>query len=40
MTKKILTEISLGELFDKISILEIKLKKIQDKKKLIFIKRI
>ena len=39
MTKKILTEISLGELFDKISILEIKLKKIQDKKKLIFIKK-
>ena len=31
---KILTEISPGELLDKISILEIKLKKIKDKKKL------
>ena len=30
-SKKILTEISAGELLDKISILEIKLKKIQDK---------
>ena len=30
-SKKILTEISTGELLDKISILEIKLKKIQDK---------
>ena len=39
MTNKILTEISLGELLDKISILEIKLKKIKDKKKLIFIKK-
>ena len=29
--KKILTEISAGELFDKISILEIKLEKIEDK---------
>ena len=29
-SKKILTEISAGELFDKISILEIKLKKIKD----------
>ena len=30
-SKKILTEISAGELLDKISILEIKIKKIQDK---------
>ena len=30
-SKKILSEISAGELFDKISILEIKLEKIQDK---------
>ena len=37
MTKKILAEISVGELLDKISILEIKKKKIMDKKKLIFI---
>ena len=37
MTKKILAEISVGELLDKISILEIKKKKIRDKKKLIFI---
>ena len=37
MTKKILAEISLGELLDKISILEIKKKKIKNKKKLIFI---
>ena len=39
MTNKILTEISLGELLDKISVLEIKLSKIKDKKKLIFIKK-
>ena len=39
MTKKILTEISSGELFDKISILEIKLAKIKDKKKLFFVKK-
>tara|TARA_B110000967_G_C18682258_1_gene458696 strand:+ start:320 stop:712 length:393 start_codon:yes stop_codon:yes gene_type:complete len=38
MTKKIFAEISFGELLDKISILEIKLKKIKDKKKLVFIK--
>ena len=31
-SKKILSEISAGELFDKISILEIKLTKIEDKK--------
>ena len=31
MTKKILSEISAGELLDKISILEIKLKKVKDK---------
>ena len=31
-TKKILTEISPGELLDKISILEIKLEKVEDKK--------
>ncbi len=37
MTKKIFAEISVGELLDKISILEIKKKKINDKKKLIFI---
>jgi len=34
MTKKILAEISIGELLDKISILEIKKKKIKDKKKI------
>jgi hypothetical protein len=33
ITKKIYTEISAGELFDKISILEIKKKKIKDKNK-------
>ena len=38
MTKKIFAEVSFGELLDKISILEIKLKKIKDKKKLVFIK--
>ena len=38
MTKKILAEISIGELLDKISILEIKQKKIKEKKKLIFIR--
>ena len=37
MTKKILAEISVGELLDKISILEIKKKKINDKAKLAFI---
>ena len=36
---KILVEISVGELLDKISILEIKLNKIQDLKKLEFIKQ-
>ena len=35
---KILVEVSVGELLDKISILEIKLKKIKDKEKLNFIK--
>ncbi len=35
---KILVEVSVGELFDKISILEIKKKKIKDPKKLKFIK--
>ena len=34
-SKKILTEISAGELLDKISILEIKLDNIKDKDKLI-----
>ena len=34
-SKKILTEISAGELLDKISILEIKLDKIKDKESLI-----
>ena len=34
---KILVEVSVGELFDKISILEIKKKKIKDPKKLKFI---
>ena len=38
-SKKILTEISAGELLDKISILEIKLNKINDKKSLIEINR-
>ena len=38
-SKKILTEISAGELLDKISILEIKLDKINDKKSLIEINR-
>ena len=39
MTKKILTEISIGELLDKISILEIKNKNINDKLKLNHIKK-
>ena len=39
MTKQILTEISVGELLDKISILEIKLKNISDKSKLNYIKK-
>ena len=39
MPKKILTEISVGELLDKISIIEIKLKNIKDKDKLIHIKK-
>ncbi len=39
MTKKILTEISIGELLDKISILEIKNKNINDKFKLNHIKK-
>ena len=39
MPKKILTEISAGELLDKISILEIKLKKIRDINKLVYIKK-
>ena len=38
-SKKILTEISAGELLDKISILEIKLDNIKDKEKLIEIKK-
>jgi len=38
-SKKILTEISAGELFDKISILEIKLNNIKDKEKLIDINK-
>ena len=38
-SKKILTEISAGELLDKISILEIKLDKINDKESLIEINR-
>ena len=38
-SKKILTEISAGELLDKISILEIKLDNIKDKDKLIEIKK-
>ena len=39
MPKKILTEISVGELLDKISIIEIKLKNIKDKDKLIHINK-
>ena len=39
MPQKILTEISAGELLDKISILEIKLKKIRDINKLVYIKK-
>jgi hypothetical protein len=39
MTKKVLTEISVGELLDKISILEIKLKNISNKDKLNHIKK-
>ena len=39
MTKKILAEISIGELLDKISILEIKKKKINNKNKLNFISK-
>ena len=39
MPKKILTEISVGELLDKISIIEIKLKNIKDKDKLIHIRK-
>lgn len=39
MTKKILAEISLGELLDKISILEIKKRKIKNKNKLSFISK-
>ena len=35
--EKILVEVSVGELFDKISILEIKLHKIKDKEKIKFI---
>ena len=38
-SKKILTEISAGELLDKISILEIKLDNIKDKEKLVEINR-
>ena len=38
-SKKILTEISAGELLDKISILEIKLNNIKDKEKLVDINR-
>jgi len=38
-SKKILTEISAGELLDKISILEIKLDNIKDEKKLIEVKK-
>ena len=38
-SKKILTEISAGELLDKISILEIKLNKIKDKESLIEINK-
>ena len=38
-SKKILTEISAGELLDKISILEIKLNKIKDKESLVEINK-
>jgi hypothetical protein len=38
-SKKILSEISAGELFDKISILEIKLEKIKDKNNLVEINK-
>jgi len=38
-SKKILTEISAGELLDKIAILEIKLVKIKDKKNLLEINK-
>ena len=38
-SKKILTEISAGELLDKISILEIKLDNIKDKEKLVEINK-
>ena len=38
-SKKILSEISAGELFDKISILEIKLEKIKDKESLLEINK-
>ena len=38
-SKKILTEISAGELLDKISILEIKLENIKDKEKLVEINK-
>ena len=37
--QKILSEISLGELLDKISILEIKLKKIKDKNKILLVEK-
>ena len=37
--QKILSEISLGELLDKISILEIKLKKIKDRNKILLVKK-
>ena len=39
-SKKILTEISAGELLDKISILEIKLDNIKDKESLIEINKV
>ena len=38
-SKKILTEISAGELLDKLTILEIKLSKIKDKNKVLEIKK-
>ena len=38
-TNKILSEISAGELFDKITILQIKMEKIQDPEKLIIINK-
>ena len=38
-SKKILTEISAGELLDKMTILEIKLNKIKDKEKLLEINK-